>query len=104
MIPVATGASQARDFQAQDGSAMLESDFSDQRLKAIATKGGSARVALVLVNDMNALAGPSQALGPVHQVVLAHGAGGVVTHLHQRRLPHIDHRVSIQMVKLDLVE
>src|SRR5437899_10498835 len=40
VIPVATGAGQARDFQTQDRSAMLESDFSDERLKAIAPNGG----------------------------------------------------------------
>src|SRR5437868_15536502 len=60
MIPVATGASQARDFQAQDGTTMLEPNFSNQGLKPIATNRRGTRVALILINDLDALSGPSQ--------------------------------------------
>jgi hypothetical protein len=61
VIPIATGTSQTRHFQTQDGSAMLEPDFSDQGLKPISTNGRGARVPLVLINDTNALSRPAQA-------------------------------------------
>jgi len=61
-------------------------------------------VSLILINDMNALASPSQAQGALHQVVLAHGAGGVVAHLHQRGLAYVDQGIAVQMVRLDLAQ
>src|SRR5438874_10171345 len=87
VIPVATGASQARDFQTQDRSAVLEPHFSHQRLKPIPPNGRRARVSLILINDMNVLSCPSQAESTLHQVVLAHGTGRVVAHLHQCYVP-----------------
>src|SRR5260221_14767567 len=78
VIPVAAGASQARDFQTQDRTAVLEPHFSHQRLKPIPPNGRGARVSLILINDLNVLSCPSQAESTLHQVVLAHGTGGVV--------------------------
>ena len=104
VIPVATGASEAGDFQTQDRSAVLEPHFSHQRLKPIPPNGRRARVSLILINDMNVLSCPSQAESTLHQVVLAHGTGRVVAHLHQRGLAYIDQRIAIQMVKLDLAQ
>src|SRR2546430_2379918 len=99
VIPVATGASQARDFQTQDRSAVLEPHFSHQRLKPIPPNGRRARVSLILINDMNVLSCPSQAESTLHQVVLAHGTGRVVAHLHQRGLAYILSRDFVGLCK-----
>src|SRR5260370_1240817 len=85
-------------------TALLEPNFSHQQLKPIPPNGRGARVSLILINDMNMLSCPSQAESTLHQVVLAHGTGRVVAHLHQRGLAYIDQRIAIQMIKLDLAE
>lgn len=59
VIPIAARARQAGDFQAQDSSTVLESDFSHERLKAITTNDGGAGMGLILVNDINPLSRPS---------------------------------------------
>lgn len=61
-------------------------------------------MSLILINDLNVLLCPSQTERALYQVVLAHGTGRVVAHLHQRGLADIDHRLAIQMVRLDLAE
>jgi hypothetical protein len=83
---------------------VLEPDFSDQGLKAITTNGRRPGVTLILINDVNALPSPSQAQGALHQVILAHSAGGVVAHLDQRGLAHVDQGVTVQVVRLDLAQ
>src|SRR5438270_315664 len=53
-IPITARASQARDFQTQDCSHVAQSHFGDQPLKAVAPKRRCTRLALILVNDLNA--------------------------------------------------
>src|SRR5437667_5724747 len=65
MIPVATGTSQARDFQTQYCSTMFEPNFSNEGLKSITTNRRGTRVALILINDLNMLPRPSQAQRPL---------------------------------------
>ena len=70
-IPITARAGQARDFQAQNGSDVAESDFSHQPLKPVASNGSGAGLALILVNDLDASWFPSQLLGALDQVILA---------------------------------
>ena len=60
-IPVAARTGQAGGFQAEDGAGAAEADLGHQVLEAIATEGGGPGVSLVLVDDLDAFLGPSQA-------------------------------------------
>ena len=101
-IPVAAGPCQTRGLQAQDGAGAAESDLGHQVLEAVATDGGGPGVPLVLVDDPDAFPGPSQSLGVLRQVILAGGAGDVVAHLNEGRLPDIDQGLAVEMLGADL--
>ena len=60
---------------------MTETDFGHQVLEAIATEGGGPGVSLVLVDDLDALLGPTEVFSTARQVVLARGACGIDPHL-----------------------
>src|SRR5262249_37525526 len=74
-MPVAAGACQARCLETEDGAGMTETDLGHQVLEAIAVEGGGSGVSLVLVDNLDVLLGPSQALGASRQIVLAGGTG-----------------------------
>ena len=102
-IPITAGAGEARSFQAEDGAGMSEAHFGDEELEAIAPYRRNTGMALILVDDGDMLAGPSQVEGALHQVILARGAASVVAHLHEGGLADIDEGVPIEMLRLDFV-
>ena len=101
-IPVAAGTCQARRLETEHGTDVAETDLGHQVLEAVATDGGGPGVALVLVDDLDVLLGPTESVGGSCQVVLASGAGDVVAHLHGGRLPDIDQGVAVEMLGADL--
>src|SRR4051812_391213 len=60
LVPVATGAGQARDLEAEHEADMAETDLGDQPLETGAALRGGGRETKVLVDDHDFGAGPSQ--------------------------------------------
>ena len=58
-IPVAARPSQARNFEAEHRPGVPQTDFDQERLKAIAASSGRSGVALILVDHRNVLRGPT---------------------------------------------
>lgn len=58
-IPVAGGAGEARDFQAEAGPGVPSPDLGDAPLEAIAVSGRGPGVPLILINDRDGLPQPS---------------------------------------------
>src|SRR6266480_7466479 len=102
-IPVAARTSQARDFQAQHGTNVSETDLGHQELKSIPAQRGGTRLSLILVNHLNGRAVPTQITGPLHEIVLAGGTASILPHLQQGRLAHIDDCLALQVVRTDFV-
>jgi hypothetical protein len=103
-LPVAARAGQARDFQAEHGSNMPQTDLCHQPLKAIATNRRRARVPLVLVHHLDRFRHPSQILSALDEIILPGRTTGVFANLEQGRLPHIDHGESVKMIRTDFWE
>ena len=101
-IPVAAGAGQARGFQAEDGPGLAQPDLGDQELEAVAVHRGGAGASLVLVDDGDGRLRPAQVLGPLHEVVLPGGAGGVLADLQQGGLADVDEGGAVKMVGTNL--
>src|SRR5581483_9397655 len=62
----------------------------------------SARPALVVVNRLDAINGPTQGLGPINERVLAHGALAVATDLLGGGLADVDDGLAPQVIRLNL--
>src|SRR5262249_33227752 len=62
----------------EDGTGLAQPDLGDQELEAVAARRGGAGAPLVLIDDGDGRLGPAEILGPLHEVVLAGGAGGGV--------------------------
>ncbi|HET8852721.1 MAG TPA: hypothetical protein VFN02_09350, partial [Ktedonobacteraceae bacterium] len=80
---------------------MAQSHLSHQQLKPIAPDGRGTRLALILVNDLDSCLFPSQVVGTLDQVILPGRTAAMLAHLQQRRLAHIDHRGSRQVIRTD---
>src|SRR4029077_11826383 len=101
-IPVAAAPGPSGGFQAEDGAGAAQADLGHHVLETIATEGGGPGESLVLVDDLDALFGPSQLFGVLRQVILASGAGGMIAHLRGRRLPDGDQGRAVEMLGADL--
>jgi hypothetical protein len=88
-VPVGVVARQPGDFQAQHDAGPAHADVGDQPLEAVAALGGGARASQVLVDHDHLLGRPAQRDRPLAQRVLAVGGGGVLDHLAQGGLAHI---------------
>ena len=60
---------------------MLEADFSHQKLKAIASDGRSAGVALILIDDADVLLWPTESERAPCQIILPRCTAGVIADL-----------------------
>src|SRR5262249_37278590 len=101
-IPVAAGACQARRFQAEYGPGPAQADLGDEVLKAVTTDRGRPRASLILVDDLDALGGPSQIASATGEVVLPGGAAGVLADLQRSGLADVDQCESVEVVRSDL--
>src|SRR6266545_7951184 len=88
-VPVGVVAGQSGDFQAEHDAGPSHADVGDQPLEAVAALGGGARASQVLVDHDHLLGRPAQCDRPLAQRVLAVGGGGVLDHLPQGGLAHI---------------
>ena len=101
-MPVHRVASQARDLQAEHDAGMPHADLGHQVLEALAVRRG-ARLAEVAVDHDDAFLGPAQRHRALAQAVLALGALGVLEHLPQRRLTHVQVGVALEVAGLHLL-
>lgn len=100
--PIARGAGQPGDLQAEDGAGMPQADLGHEGLEAVATRGRGAGVPLILVDDGEVLPRPPQVLGTLREIGRPRGAGGVFAHLEEGGLPDIDEGLPLQMCGADL--
>ncbi len=101
-MPVHRVARQARDLQAEHDAGMPHADLGHQALEAFAVRRGT-RLAEVAVDDDDALLGPAERHRALAQAVLALGALGVLEHLPQRRLAHVQVGVALEVAGLHLL-
>ena len=95
-------AGQPGNLQPEDRPDLAEADPADHLAEAAAVLGGPAGQAQVGVDDHHVAVGPAQPHRLVGQRVLPGGRLGVLPHLRQRRLPHVDDRRPVQMRAADL--
>src|SRR5438105_3537899 len=81
---------------------MSQPDLADQALEALSIHRRGARSPEVTVNDHHLLDSPTQRDCALLQRVLALGALGVLEHLAQRRLTHVQVRVPAEVPGLYL--
>jgi hypothetical protein len=101
-VPVHRIARQARDLQAEHDAGMPHADLGDKALEALAV-GRGAGLAEVAVDHDDALLGPAERHRALAQAVLALGALGVLEHLSQRRLTHVQVGVALEVTGLHLL-
>ena len=77
-------------------------DLGDQVLEPFAV-GGGAGTAEIRIDDDDTLNGPAQRHGALAQGVLAPRALGVLEHLAQRGLTHVQIRVATQVIGAHLM-
>src|SRR6266699_1930235 len=102
-IPIAAGSCQARHLQAEHGPNMSQTNLGHQPLKAIATNGGRAGLPLVLVHHLDRSLRPPQVGRALDQVILPGRTAGIFSNLEKGRLPHIDDREPIKMIRTDFL-
>ena len=89
LVPVGVVAGQPGAFQAEHDPGPAQRHLGDQLLEPFPVRGAGAGVALVDVDHGDLVRRPAQADRLAAQVVLADGGLGVVDHLLERALPHI---------------
>ena len=89
-MPVGGVARQARDFQTHHEAGAPEADIADQLLKPFAVRGRRTGLPEVAVDHDDLFDRPAERHGAVSKRILPFGALGILNHLPQRRLPHID--------------
>ena len=83
---------------------MVKTDFGEQPLKAQSPLGRGPALALILVDDENAVRRPTEFDGPVDESVLAVGGFPVLGDLLDRGLADVDDGQPVEMPGLDLGE
>lgn len=81
LMPVAIVARQARRIETDHQASVAKADFSDQFLEAVALDAAGAGFSQIFVDDLNALARPSEPNGSFDEAVLQLRALLMLTHL-----------------------
>ena len=96
-VPIGRVARQPRDLQAHDDARAPRADLRHPLLKAAAVALG-AGLAEIAVNHVNALGRPPERHGLLAQGVLARRALGILQHLAQGRLAHIQVGITLEVM------
>ena len=100
-MPVGVVPRQARDLQPHDDAGAAHAHIADQTLKALAPSRRCARLALIAIDDDDLIVVPAERDGSAAQCVLTFRTLDVLDDLPHRRLPNIQVRASLEMVRLD---
>ena len=101
-MPVGVVAGQPGDLEPQHDPGAAHADLGDEMLEAFAVSRRGTRLSLVAVDGHDLLDRPTQRDGPLPQRVLTGARFGVVEHLTQRRLAHVEVGDAGQMPGGDL--
>src|SRR5215468_1090335 len=101
-MPVGRVARQTGDLEPHHDARAPQAHFGDETLKAFAIGRGCTRLPEVAVDHDDPLERPSECDGALPEGVLPLGALLVLEDLTQRRLPHVEVRVALQMPGFDL--
>ena len=102
LMPVLARAGQPAHLQAEDQPDVVETDFGEQPLKAQSPLGRGPALALILVDDENAVRRPTEFDGPIDEGVLAVGGFPVLGDLLGGGLADVDDGQPVEMPGLDL--
>jgi hypothetical protein len=97
-----TGSGQPTHLQAEDQSDVVQTDFRQRPLEAKPVVGRGPALALILINDENAIRGPTEFDGPVHQRVLAVGGFAILGDLLDGGLADVDNSEPVGVTRLNL--
>src|SRR5664279_1766844 len=90
LVPITIITSQSRSVETDHQPRIAEADLSDQLLKSLPIRMPRARLAKILVNDMDPFTGPAEINSAIHQSILKLGALLVMLDLGHRRLANVD--------------
>ena len=100
-MPILVRARQPTHLQAKDDADMVQTDLRQQVLKAQAPHGRLTAPTLIFIDDFDAILGPAQERGTMHQRVLPISRLAVFHDLLRGRLPDIDDGLSFQVPVFD---
>ena len=102
LMPVLARAGQPAHLQAEDEPDVVETDLGQQPLKAQSPLGRGPALALIVVDDEDAVGRPTEFDGPMDERVLAVGGFPVLGDLLGRGLADVDDGHPVEMPGLDL--
>ena len=102
LMPVLARAGQPAHLQAEDQPDVVEADLGEQSLKAQSSFGRGPALALIVVDDENAVRRPTELDGPIDEPVLAVGGFLVLGDLLGGGLADVDDGQPVEMPGLDL--
>src|SRR5262249_18338393 len=102
LVPVLARAGQPTHLQPEDQSDVVQTDFREQPLEAKPVFGRGPALALILIDDENAVRGPTEFDGPVDESVLTAGGCPVLGDLLDRGLADVDDGQPVGMTRLNL--
>jgi hypothetical protein len=98
--PILVGTRQPTQLDAQDDSHMVKPDLGKQPVEPITPFVGGGGMALVFIDDLDAVGCPAQLDGEIDKGVLTGGRFLVVKDLLGAGLSHINNRQTVQMICL----
>src|SRR6266404_3830256 len=101
LLPISAVASKARDFARCDGPNLAEAHLRHHPLKAGAQHPTRSGTAKIVIDHLDL--GPTQRGQTIAHGVLQRAALAVVQNLVSRRLPYIEERLALQMMRADFV-
>ena len=91
----------SRDTSSPITTPATQAHFGDQELEAFAVDRRSPGLPEICVDDHHLIRSPPKTDGSLAKVILAPGALGVLEHLPQRRLAHVEISVPLEMSRLN---
>ncbi len=101
-MPIGRIARETRNLQPQHDAGASEADFGHEALKAFAIRRG-ARLTQIGVDDVHALDWPAERHRALAKRVLPHGAFGILKHLSDGGLPHVQICITREVARRDLL-
>src|SRR5271169_3691782 len=101
LLPISAVASETRDLARRDGANLAEAYLRHHPLKAGALDPARSRTTKIVINHFDLR--PAEGGQTIAHGILQRAALAVVQNLMSRRLPHVEERLALQMMRADLV-